>query len=523
MAKMRMSMRKTKEILRLKWEGRLSNRQIARSCQVSPGTVWKYVGRAQAQQLNWQTVQVMSEEELDRRLFGDEPGSAVAVSEKPLPDFKGMHEELCRHKSLTLALLWQEYKETHPDGYEISRFCELYQRWKQTLDLVMRQEHKAGEKLFLDYCDGVFIFDSQTHQPVQTQLFVGVWGASNYTYAEATFTQELPNWLKSQSNAFEYFGCVPQITVPDNLKSAVSKACRYEPELNPTYQDFASHYGIAVIPARPYEPRDKAKVEAGVLIVQRWILARLRHFCFFSLAVLNAKIAELLEDLNTRPLRKMKVSRRELFLSLDKPKALSLPEKPFEFASWKKARVNLDYHVEVDSHRYSVPYRFAHQDVEIRFTVSTIEIFRRGTRLASHRRSFQKYGYSTLSEHMPKAHQKHAEWTPARMVQWAKESGDSTATLVEKILASRKHPEQGYRAVLGLFRLGNTYGKQRLEKAAERAIRYKSFSFFSVKNILKRGLDRSELESVQAVLPLHENIRGSQYYEIHEGGSQYVE
>ncbi len=520
MAKMRMSMRKTKEILRLKWEGLLSNRQIARSCQVSPGTVWKYVCRAQAHQLNWEKVAAMTEEDLDRCLFSE--GSPSPEAEKPLPDFKRMHEDLRRHKSLTLALLWQEYKQAHPEGYEISRFCELYRRWEKTLDLVMRQEHRGGEKLFVDYCDGPRLPHAVTGEPAMVQIFVAVWGASNYTYAEATWTQELWNWIHSHVRAFEYFGCVPRVIVPDNLKSGVHSPCRYEPEENPTYGELAVHYGTTVIPARPYEPRDKAKVEAGVLIVQRWILAALRHRQFANLPELNAAIRELLEILNLRPLRKLKKSRRELFLLLDQPNALVLRDRPYEFARWKKARVNVNYHIEVDSHNYSVPSRLVHQEVDVRVTRSVVEVLQKGNRVASHPRSSQAHGYTTLPEHMPSSHRHYAQWTPERMVAWAKKTGPATAALVEAILASRRHPEQGYRATLGILRLENKagVGRERLEKAAERALRFRSFSFRSVKNILERGLDQQTQDTLQMnlTLPLHDNIRGSQYYESTQGG-----
>lgn len=520
MAKMRLSMRKTKEILRLKWVCGLSNREIARSCQVSSSTVGEYIVRAKAHGLSWGAVDGMSEEALEIRLFA--AGSSGETSEKPLPDFKRMHEELRRHKSLTLALLWQEYKEAHPEGYEISRFCELYRRWEKTLDLVMRQEHRGGEKLFVDYCDGPRLPHPVTGEPVTVQIFVAVWGASNYTYAEATWTQELWNWIHSHVRAFEYFGCVPRVVVPDNLKSGVHSPCRYEPEENPTYGELAVHYGTTVIPARPYEPRDKAKVEAGVLVVQRWILAALRHRQFATIAELNAAIRELLEILNLRPLRKLKKSRRELFQTLDQPNALVLRDRPYEFARWKKARVNVNYHIEVDRHNYSVPSGLVHQEVDVRVTRSMVEVLQKGNRVASHPRSTQAHGYTTLPEHMPSSHRHYAQWTPERMVAWAKKTGPATAALVEAVLASRRHPEQGYKATLGILRLGTKagIGRERLEKAAERALRFRSFSFRSVKNILERGLDRQTPDALQMnlTLPLHENISGSQYYEPTQGG-----
>jgi len=511
-------MRKVKEIFRLKWENGLTNRQIGKACSLSRQTVADYLARGHG--MTWAEISNLTEEALQAKLFA---APVIAdVSGKPIPDVQWIHQEL-RNKHVTLTLLWQEYKETHPDGYQLTQFSDYYRRWKKKLNPVMRQDHKGGEKLFTDYCDGLKIIDPDTGQELSTELFVTVWGASNYTYAEASLSQDLFAWTKSHVHAFEYFECVPQIEVPDNLKSGVSKACRYEPELNPTYHDLAMHYGFAVIPARPYEPRDKAKVEAGVLVAQRWILAKLRHRKFVGLAALNEAIWELLEDLNSRPLRKINRSRRDLFLTWDKPNAKPLPEKPFEYATWKKARVNIDYHLEIENHWYSVPYHLLHEMMDVRITGSVVEIFFKGERVASHARSFQKYQHTTLKEHMPLSHQKHAEWTPERMVSWAAKTGPKMAEFVETLMALRSHPEQGYRAVMGIFRLENDYGSERLEKAAARAIAFKSFSFSTIKNILKRGLEKVAHPAAPMPPPFHENIRGSQYYETLQGGTEHVE
>lgn len=445
MSQERVSMRKTKEIFRLKFACGLSNRQIARSCGVARITVADYLFRAKVQGLDWSAIELLPEGELESNLFSKK--AQVRDSQKSdWPDFEQVHQELRRNKHVTLFLLWQEYKQNHPDGYSHTWFYARYQEWKKKLDLVMRQDHKAGEKLFVDYCDGLSLGAPETGALVQTQLFVAVWGASNYTYAEASLTQELPNWIMSQVRAFEFFDCVPHIEVPDNLKSAVTKACRYEPDLNPTYQALADHYGFAVIPARPSRPRDKAKAEVGVQIVQRWILAALRHRRFLSLTNMNAAIWELLDTLNTRPLTKLKRSRRELFLDLDQPKALPLPQQRYEYATWKKAKVNIDYHIEVDAHYYSVPSCLVHQTMDIRLTATTVEVLFQGNRVASHPRSGAKYKHTTLAEHMPLAHQKYAEITPSQIIAWAKKIGSDTAELVCAILANRKHPEQGYRS-----------------------------------------------------------------------------
>ncbi len=411
--------------------------------------------------------------------------------------------------------LWAEYKEIHPEGYQYTQFCEYYRRWRGKLDYCMRQEHRAGEKVFVDYCGGPVVVDPGTGEVVATQMFVAVWGASNYTFAEATLTQSLPHWTSSHVRALEYFGCAPSIFVPDNLKSGVVKASLYEPELNRSYEELAGHYGCAVVPARPYKPCDKAKVEAGVLVVQRWILAVLRHRVFFSVAELNVAIAELLEGLNTRALRKIKKSRRELFETLDRPNAKALPERPYEYAEWKRARVNLDYHVELERHYYSVPFRLLREEVEARLTATMVEVFYKHERVACHARSEVPHVPTTLKEHMPPAHQKQLEWTPTRIIEWAGKTGPGTSLVVEKIMSSRVHPEQGYRACLGILRnLVGHYGAARVEAAAGRALEFNTCNYRSMRSILERGLDRQTKagESEQTALPFHANVRGGQYY-----------
>jgi transposase len=508
-------MRKIKEVLRLKAAGR-SHSEIAHSCGIVHSTVLEYLRRAEAAGLSWPLPDGVTDAELERRLFPAEvPGRNVEI---PLPDYQQVHDELRRWRagcSLTLMQLWIEYKERHPGGYQYSQFCERYRRWLKKLDYVMRQDHRAGEKAFIDYCDGLSITNAGTGELITTQLFVAVWGASNYTYAEASLTQELPCWIASHVRAFGHFGCVPRALVPDNLKSGVIKPCFYEPEINATYADMAAHYGTAVLPARVRKPRDKAKAEVGVLVAQRWILAALRHRTFFSLAELNAAIRELLERLNTRPMRKIGKSRRDVFLELDRPAALPLPERPYEFADWLVAKVNIDYHVEVDRHYYSVPFQLVGEKLDVKLTATTVECLRKGERVAAHARSYVPHAHTTLAEHMPPEHRRYAEWTPSRILSWAAEAGPSTGQVAQRILAAKPFPEQGYRAVLGILRLGRNYGDERLEAACMRALRFGACSYRSVQAILVQGLDRQpdpEPEPAQASLPMHENIRGQQYY-----------
>jgi transposase len=425
-----------------------------------------------------------------------------------------IHVEL-RKKGVTLQLLWMEYKDRFPEGYQHSQFCEYYNRWAKTLEVSLRQEHRAGEKMFIDFAGkGVPVTDPSTGEITEAQIFVAVLGASNYTYAEALPSQSLPFWIRAHIHAFEYFHGVSEILVPDNTRVAVSKACRYEPDLNPVYLSLAQHYSTAIIPARPGKPKDKAKVEAGVLLVTRWIIAALRHHTFFSIEELNERIRELLERLNTRKFRKLNSSRRELFETLEGPSLKPLPAERYRYIDFAQPTVNIDYHVDVDKHYYSVPYQLIGKRVEAFLSADTVEIFHSNRRIVTHQRSFQKGKYTTLTEHMPKSHQKHLEWTPSRIIQWAEQTGPATARLVETILSTRPHPEQGFRSCLGILRLGKKYSQERLEAASTRAVHLRAFSYKSIKSILQTGFDRMPITDKKEVMPAlyHDNIRGKEYF-----------
>jgi transposase len=514
MAHWRLPVRKIKEIIRLKHACGLSEREIAQSCDIARSTVGDYLHRAEVAGVTWPDATKLTERQLEARLFPRHNTSGTA--QRQMPDGAYIYSELRRYRKINLTLmeLWLEYKEQHPDGYQYTQFCEYYSRWRGRLDYVMRQEHRAGEKVFVDYCDGLAIIDPSTGELISTELFVAVWGASNYTYAEATLSQTLPDWIGSHVRAFQYFTVIPRMLIPDNLKSGVSKACFYEPELNPTYAEMAEHYGCAVLPARPSKPRDKAKAEAGVLVAQRWILAVLRKRSFHSLAEFNAAIRECLERLNTRRMRRLGKSRREVFETLDRPNALPLPSQAYEYAEWLKATVSFDYHIEVDHHYYSVVYRLLREKLDIRMTATTVEAFNKGERVAAHARSHVWGGHTTLREHMPPEHQRYAEWSPERFVQWAGKTGAATAELVSQIIASRKYPEQGYRTCMGILQLVKDYEPSRVEDAARRALRYKTCSFRSMNAILAAGLDRQTDGSPSRQLTLfqHDNIRGREYY-----------
>lgn len=512
MAKPRLSMRKCREILRLSLVALMSIRAIARSLMISPSTVGDYVRRANAAGLTWAQIERLSDSALEQALFG--PPTPVPTSQRPLPDWAEVHREL-RRKGVTLQLLWEEYKTHYPDGLQYSWFCQRYRDWAAKLDVVMRQEHRGGEKLFVDYAgQTVPIIDRASGEVREAQIFVATLGASSYTYAEATWSQNLADWTGSHIRAFEHLGGVTELVIPDNLKSAVDRACRYEPDINSTYHDLACHYGTAVLPARVRKPRDKAKVEVAVQVVERWILAALRKQTFFSLAALNREIARLLERLNHRPFRKLPGSRHSLFEALDAPALKPLPANRYVLCEWKKVRVHIDYHIEFDGHYYSVPHTLVRKELMCRYTQHTVELLHKGERVASHRRSRAKGRHTTVPEHMPEKHRRMGEFTPERFVRWAEQTGPGTAKLIETIIAERAHPQQAYRSCLGILRLGKSYGPQRLESACQRALLLGTHRYRSIESILKKRLDEQPPSASldDAVTVAHDNIRGPGYY-----------
>jgi len=510
----RLSMRKTKEILRLRWGLGRSLRETGLSCGVGATTVHDVLARAKAAGLSWPLADDLDDAALEQRLYPP----VVAARDRALPDFAAVYRELKR-RGVTLELLWQEYRQGHPeDGYGYSRFCDLYRQWRGQLDLVMRQQHRAGEKLFVDYAGmTIDIIDPATGEVTALPVFVGALGASSFTYAEACEGQDSQSWIEAHVHAYEYIGGVAAITVPDNLKSGVTKPDFYEPELNPAYREMAEHYGTTIIPARARRPKDKAKAENAVQQVERWVLAPLRDHKFFSRAEVNRAMRERLEWLNDRRFSKLDGSRRSLWLELDRPALKPLPARRFERAEWKtKAGVNIDYHVEFDHHFYSVPYQLVGKRVDVRATATMVEIFHRGRRVASHLRSRVRGRFTTAAAHMPEAHRRYLEWTPSRLIRWAEKIGPETAVIVAEVLRRKPHPEQGFRSCLGIICLASRYSAERLELACRRARAISAPSYRSVESILKNNLESQPLPpTVQDTLPLihHENIRGADYYD----------
>lgn len=506
----RLSMRKIREALRLRAEG-FSGRQIAQSLSLGRATVGDYFRRADVEDLSWPLPEDLNDADLERQLFPRSVGDVRGAF--PQPDWSYTHAEL-RRKGVTLSLLWEEYRTIHPDGYGYSRYCELYTRWEGRLSPVMRQRHSAGERLFVDYAGATMEVACPNTGEIRTaQLFIATLGASNYTYVEASWTQSLPDWISSHVRAFDFLGGVTAQVVSDNLKAGVTKACFYDPAINRTYADMATHYDTAIVPARPRKPKDKAKVEGAVLLVERWIVAKLRNQRFFGLDELNAAIRPLLDQLNGKVTRHLGASRRDLYESIDKPALKPLPTDPYVYAEWKQCRVGLDYHIDVGRHYYSVPHHLLKQKLWVRITARTVEAFLKGQRVASHQRTSGNRQHSTHRDHMPAHHRFREDWTPEKIRRQAARIGTNTEAFVELVMRERKHPEQGYRSCLGVIRLAKDFGNDRLEAACERAIEVNARSYTSLHSILKNGLDRQRrTPATDEPAITHPNIRGANYF-----------
>lgn len=514
-------MRKIRELLRLGLDQRRSLREISISVGIGRTAAGELLRRAEQAGLGWPLPAEIDDTELERRLH---PGNQGRPRQRPEPDWQHVDEELRRGKGTTIELLWLEYRADQPDGYPYSQFCHHFAAWRRKVDVVLRQSHRAGERMFVDYAGPtVPLYQRRTDVVLfEASIFVAVLGASSFTFSEAQRAQDLPNWLAGHVHAFEFFGGVPEVVVPDNLKAGVRQPSFYEPDLHPSYRDLATHYGVTVIPARPRRPRDKAAVEVGVQVVERWILAVLRHRRFYGLNELNAAIAECLRKINARPFRKRDGSRQSLFEALDKSALPPLPPGPYVFTDWQRPKVNVDYHVQIDGNDDSVPYVLVGERLDARITETTVELLFKGQRVASHIRVRGRGQYITERNHRPRAHQAHLEWTPSRMIRWADSIGPKTAQLVETILAERKHPEHGYRTCLGRMRLAKVYPADRMDAAAARALTHHLHTYRSVKTILEKGLDQTTdlPEPMATVVAEHQNVRGADYYAAKRQGEQ---
>lgn len=513
----RLSMRRIREVLRLKHTHGLSERAIALALGLSNGAVHGYLRRARFAGLTWPLPEAMGDDGLELLLF-PVPAPASQNDSRPVPDWAHVEKEL-RRRSVTRLLLWEEYRAAHPDAFGYTWFCTSFDAWKGRMRPSMRQTHPGGEKVFVDFAGDTFdIFDPVTGEALAMKLFVAAMGASNYTYAVACPSESLPDWIGVHVSLFAFLGGAPKFIVCDNLKAAVTNPDRYDPGLNRTYAEMARHYGTTVLAARPRKPKDKAKVEVAVQIAQRWILARLRNQRFFSLAELNAAIAVLVTELNARTMRSFRASRAELFAEIDSPKLAVLPAEPYVFARWKRCRVAPDYHVEVDGHWYSTPFRLIRELVDVRIAGKTVEIFHKGHRVASHALAPNRRGHTTIADHMPSAHRRHGQWTPQAMIAAGEKIGPSTAAFFQAVIEDRPHPEQGFRTCLGILSLVKSYGNGRVDAACQRGIVIKARSVASIRSILRNGLDRAFLETAPDARDRHQplshgNIRGQGYFQ----------
>jgi len=514
MPKKRLTMRQIREVLRLKYgDDKSSDRAIAQQLGVARSTIQDYLARIKAAGLTWPLPDEFTDDVLNERLFG-RPSTQTGLRRRVEPDWALLSRELKRD-GVTLLILWEEYRAVHPEGYGYSRFCDLHAMFARKLSPTMRQHHAAGDKLFVDYSGKkITIIDPATGEVKTAELFVAVLGASSYTYAEATWTQQLPDWIGAHVRTFAHIGMVPRLIVPDNLKSGVHRPSFYDPEANPTYGRMADHYGVGILPARPYKPRDKAKVEAGVRLAQFYILGRLRNRTFFSLAECNQAIAEAVARINSSVMRKIGVSRRDLLHAVEIPAMRPLPDAPYEYAEWKRARVHRDYHVEIAGFYYSVPHTLIREEVEACLTTNAVELFHRGSRIAVHVRLYGGVGrHVTHDDHMPSGHRFYAGWSEARFRRDAAAIGPNTETLIVAVLASRKHPEQGFRSCLGILKRLRGVAQERAEAACARAVEIGALSSKSIGSILDNNLDRQSSRQSVADLPLfHTNIRGDGYY-----------
>jgi len=504
-------MRKLSEVLRLRLEKNLSVRQISVSCDLARSTVADYLGRARVAGLCWPLPDGMGEDRLEALLFP----VRLAGAKRPDLDMAYIHREMKR-PHVTLQLLWEEYRCREADGYGYSQYCQRYRDWVGNQAISLRQEHRAGDKLFIDFAgDTIPIHDAMTGEVGRGHLFVAVLGCSNYTYAEVTATEKLEDWIEAIIRALEFFGGIPNIVVPDNAKALVTSPCWYDPDINITFHELAEHYGFAALPTRPRKPKDKSKVEAGVLVAERWILARLRDRRFFSLGEVNVAVSSLLARLNEHPFKKLPGCRKELFTRIEKPALTPLPERSYEMARWKKVRVNIDYHVDVDGHYYSVPYTLIRQELTARYTRSGVELFHKSRRVAAHVRSYEKGRHTTIQEHRPPAHAKYLEWTPERILSWAGTVGPNCTEAARQLMAERRIPEHAFRPCMGIIRLGRRYGNDRVDRACFRALKLHIVGFRHIESMLKTGRDQLPNADETGNRPVvsHGNLRGAAYYQ----------
>lgn len=509
-------MKRVREALRLHEECGLSLRETARILSISRPVLTEYLEQCKSHDITFKKAQDMSDDELIS-CFAEEktedPRLVFLVNK--FPDYA---KELTR-VGVTRQLLWEEYITENPDGYRYSQFCHHFQQWNNNQELYMRIEHKAGDKLYVDYAGKkIDITDPTTGNIRSAEIFIAALGASKLIYAEAVWTQKKHDFISAGINALKYIGGVPRAIVPDCLKSAVTKANRYEPDINPEYQDFAQHYGTTILAARPYKPKDKALVEGAVKIVYQRIYAVMRNRTFYSIEELRQAIRELLEELNNRPLQTYGVSRWELFRETDKEALMDLPANDYTIRHFARCKAQFNYHIYLseDKHYYSIPYQYRGRHVEVRYTATIVEIYLNNSRIALHQRDFKRFAYTTVKDHMPPGHRFVDDWNAEKFIGWAQKEGEHVTEVIESILIRKGHPEQGYKVCLGILNLSKEFGSVRLNNACKRALYFDSLSLKVIKNILENGLDDMNDETTTeefTSIMYHENIRGPEYYQ----------
>ncbi len=507
-------MKKIREIIRFKETTNMSDRKIARALNISRPVVAQYLKDFNASGLTYEETKDIPDSRF-LALFEKQRNKRCSKYEDISKLFPYFVMEL-KKTGVTLMILWNEYQKEHPDGYSYSQFCYHFQVWRNASKVTMHIEHKVGDKMFVDYAgDKLAIVDRKTGKEQPVEVFVAILGASQLTYAEASFSQKSEDWIRSNERAFIYCGGVTQAIVPDNLKSGVTQSNRYEPGINIMFDDFAGHYQTVILPARVRRPQDKALVENAVNLVYQRIYAPLRNRIFYSLEELNEAIWDLLEQHNNIPFQRLKTSRRELFDNIEKPVLKPLPKERYAIKQSKELTVQFNYHVELreDRHYYSVPWQLKGKRVRVVYDDRNVAIYCDNVRIIQYKRDRSPNGYTTLHTHMPPHHRFYAQWSPERFIRWAQSIGDDVAEIIQMVLTSRKHPEQAFKTCMGILNLVKKHGPDRLNKACARALGFGFYSYKRIKNILDRGLEEEPLiESRELTVSSHENIRGSLYY-----------
>jgi transposase len=508
-------MKRVREALRLYEKCGLSLRKTAQALSVSRPVLTDYLTRCREHEISYDKACELTDAQLSSVFQTD-----ITQKNTHYQTLLGLFPEYARELSrlgVTRQFLWEEYRNDHNGTYSYSQFCYHFQQWNDKQEVSMVIEHKAGDKLYVDYTGKKLqLVDYKTGEITPVEIFVATLGASKLIYAEAVRSQKKQDFIQAQVNTLEYIGGVPQAIVPDCLKSAVSKGHRYEPDINPEYQKFAEHYETTILAARPYKPKDKAVVEGAVKIVYQCIFAPLRDRVFHTIDELNVAIREELEKLNNRVMQQYKKSRWEMFHDIEKEYLSPLPVETYQYQEYRRLKVQCNYHVylSTDKHYYSVPYSYLGKHVELFYTPTSVEIFHNNQRIALHRRNQHTYGYTTVHEHLPPQHRYKDNWNSEKLLSWGESIGRHVRDVVDTILSRKTHPEQGFKSCMGILNLTKKYDHTRLDKACQKALMYEYVSYKGIENMLKNGVEENMQQELfkEYTHGIHENVRGQKYY-----------